>query len=292
MRVDVCSDLHLEFGDLELPGGDILIISGDACEARYLDKSAYGPDSVHFAFEDPRRKKGRFYRFFEEECKKYRKTILVMGNHEHYGGRFDKTYDQIRDNLPAHVQLMEKETVEIDGVLFVGATLWTDCNRGDGMTMFHLKNSMNDYRIITMKNGSIYHKLTPERTAEEHMRTKEYIEQVLRNNRERKTPLPVVMVTHMAPSKLSIKPMYEHDTLMNGGYSSDLSQLMLDHPEIRVWTHGHTHDEFKYQIGETTVLCNPRGYHGYESRANRWTTKGFDIATDGTVTFDPDWSED
>ena len=54
-------------------------------------------------------------------------------------------------------------------------------------------------------------------------------------------------------------------------------------------------DEFrekKYQIGETTVLCNPRGYHGYESRANRWTTKGFDIAADGTVTFDPDWSED
>jgi 3',5'-cyclic AMP phosphodiesterase CpdA len=113
MRVDVCSDLHLEFGDLELPGGDILIISGDACEARYLDKSAYGLDTVHFAFEDPRRKKSRFYRFFEEECKKYRKTILVMGNHEHYGGRFDKTYDQIRDNLPAHVQLMEKETVDI-----------------------------------------------------------------------------------------------------------------------------------------------------------------------------------
>ena len=292
MRVDVCSDLHLEFGDLTLPGGDILIISGDACEARYLDKSAYGPDSVHFAFEDPRRKKGRFYRFFEEECSKYRKTILVMGNHEHYGGRFDRTYDQIRDNLPAHVQLMEKETTEIDGVLFVGATLWTDCNRGDGLTMFHLKNSMSDYRVITMKNGSIYHKLTPEHTAETHMRTKEYIEQVLRNNRERATPLPVVMVTHHAPSKLSIKPEYEHDTLMNGGYSSDLSEIMLDHPEILAWHHGHTHDTFKYQIGNTWVLCNPRGYYGYESRANDYSLKGYEIVN-GKIKFDEtEWTID
>jgi Icc-related predicted phosphoesterase len=277
MRVDLISDIHLEFGDLTLPGGDILIISGDACEARYLDKSAYGPDSVHFAFEDPRRKTGRFYRFFEEECRKYRKTIMVMGNHEHYGGRFDKTYDQIKNNLPDHVQLMEKETVEIDGVLFIGATLWTDCNKGDGLTMFHLKNSMSDYRVITMKNGSIYHKLTPERTGEEHMRTKEYIEQVLRNNQEREVSLPVVVVTHMAPSKLSIKPMYENDTLMNGGYSSQLDDFILDHPQIRLWTHGHTHEDFDYQIGSTRILCNPRGYVNYEERADTWRLKTVEV---------------
>jgi len=292
MKVDLCSDLHLEFGDLELPGGDILIVSGDACEARYLDKISYGPDTVYFAFEDPRKKKTRFYRFFEEECSKYRKTIMVMGNHEHYGGRFETTYDQIRSNLPAHVQLLEKETVEIDGVLFIGATLWTDMNGGDALTMYHLKSGMNDYRTVTMKRGEIYHKLTPERTLEEHIRTKQYIEQVLSNNQEREKPLPVVMVTHHAPSKLSIKPQYENDHLMNGGYSSDLSDFMSDHPEIKIWTHGHTHDEFKYRVGETTVLCNPRGYHGYETRADTWTTKWFDIGYDGSVTFDPTWAED
>ena len=292
MKVTVVSDLHWEFGDLTLPGGDVLIIAGDACEARYLNKSAYNPDAQHNSIKDPHRQAGRFYRFFEEECSKYRKTIMVMGNHEHYGNRFDKTYDQMRDNLPAHVQLLEKETVEIDGVLFIGATLWTDCNKGDGLTMFHLNNGMSDYRFITMKNGSIYHKLTPERTAEEHMRTKEYIQQVLRNNKERETPLPVVMVTHMAPSKLSIKPKYEHDHLMNGGYSSDLSQLMLDHPEILAWHHGHTHDEFKYQIGNTWVLCNPRGYCGYESRANDYTPKGYEL-NNGKIEFEEsEWNND
>lgn len=288
MKVDLISDLHLEFGDLELPGGDVLIVSGDACEARYLDKSSYGPDSVYFSFEDPKKKKTRFYRFFQEECGKYNKTLYVMGNHEHYGGRFEKTYNQLKDNLPDHVQLLEQETVVHEGVLFIGATLWTDMNRGDALTMYHLKDGMNDYRAVTMQSNGNYFKLNPERTYREHQLTLDYIKAVLTNNRLKETPLPVVVVTHHAPSKLSIKPEYAHDTLMNGGYSSDLSELMLDHPEILVWTHGHTHDDFKYSVGETTVLCNPRGYHGYETRANRFAPKGFTIEN-GVVTFDPTW---
>lgn len=292
MRVDLISDLHLEFGDLELPGGDVLIISGDACEARYLDKSSYGPDAVYFSFEDPKKKKTRFYRFFEEECRKYNRTLYVMGNHEHYGGQFEKTYDQLKNNLPDHVQLLEKETVELGGVLFVGATLWTDMNKGDALTMYHLKDGMNDYHMVKMHANGVYHRLNPERTYFEHMRTKEYLQAVLDNNRLRAQPLPVVVVTHHAPSKLSTKPRYEKDTLMNGGYSSDLSEFMLDHPEIRAWTHGHTHDEFRYRVGETTVLCNPRGYYGHESRADQYRPKGFDISADGVVVFDSDWAED
>jgi len=291
MRVDLVSDLHLEFGDLVLPGGDILIISGDACEAHYLDKNSYRPDSIHFSFEDPRRLCTRFQRFFEEECAKYRTVVMVMGNHEHYKGQFEKTYNSIKDNMPDNVHLLEQETLEIDGILFIGATMWTDCNRGDALTMYHLKDGMNDYRIIKMKNGEIYHKLTPMRTYEEHIRTKQYFEVVLKNNQERERPLPVVMVTHHAPSKLSIKPQYEGDHLMNGGYSSDLSEFILDHPEIRVWTHGHTHDDFKYQIGETTVVCNPRGYYGHEPRANYYSPKGFHISPDGVVAFDTGWDE-
>ena len=291
MRVDVCSDLHLEFADLTLPGGDVLIISGDACEARYLKKSDYSPDSVQFATENPLKRPDRYMRFLIEECSaKYRTTIMVMGNHEHYGYQFEKTYDHLKSQLPENVHILEKETEEIDGILFVAATLWTDCNGGDDLTMYHLKSMMNDYHQIKMNSNGVYHRLNPERTYYEHMRTKEYIKQVLRNNRELANPLPVVVVTHHAPSKLSIKPQYENDHLMNGGYSSDLSEIMLDHPEIRVWTHGHTHDEFKYTIGETTVVCNPRGYAGYETRANQYRPKGFDIGQDGTVVFDPDWT--
>ena len=41
-----------------------------------------------------------------------------------------------------------------------------------------------------------------------------------------------------------------------------------NHPQIKLWTHGHTHDVFDYVIGETRIVCNPRGYYGYEQRAS------------------------
>ena len=58
--------------------------------------------------------------------------------------------------------------------------------------------------------------------------------------------------------------------LMNGGYSSELDDFILDHPQIKLWTHGHTHEDFDYQIGSCRILCNPRGYVNYEERADTW----------------------
>jgi hypothetical protein len=49
--------------------------------------------------------------------------------------------------------------------------------------------------------------------------------------------------------------------------------FILDHPEICLWTHGHTHEDFDYHIGSTRVVCNPRGYVGYEARADTWQPK-------------------
>ena len=79
-----------------------------------------------------------------------------------------------------------------------------------------------------------------------------------------------IVVGHHAPSKASTKPRYSKDTLMNGGYSSDLSEFILDRPQIKMWTHGHTHDVFDYRIGSTRIVCNPRGYINYEGRADEF----------------------
>jgi hypothetical protein len=86
-----------------------------------------------------------------------------------------------------------------------------------------------------------------------------------------------VVVGHHAPSKLSTKPRYQHDVLVNGAYSSSLDDFILDHPQIKLWTHGHTHDVFDYQIGSTRVICNPRGYDGHEEQANLWQLITVDV---------------
>jgi predicted phosphodiesterase len=271
MKIHVISDLHLEFADLILPGGDVLILSGDICEAKRIKKTMYDPNMVILEHERKDRRADRYYRFFEEECSKYNNVIYVMGNHEHYGNRYDKTYAMIKEQMPANVHLLEKESIEIDGVLFLGATLWTDMNKHDTLTLYHMKSMMNDYKQITMFNAvkNVYHKLTPEYTSQEHVKTKELFKFFLEENRAKKN-LPVIVCTHHAPSKASTHDYYKNDTIMNGAYSSDLSEFILDNPEIKLWTHGHTHDPFDYMIGDTRVICNPRGYKGYEQRANEF----------------------
>ena len=273
MRVNVISDLHLEFGDLELPGGDVLILSGDACESRTLRRHKYDPLNIMTDVGNPKRM-DRAARFFHEEVTKYRECIYVMGNHEHYHGKFYKTWHELIAEVPDNVQVLEQETHEIDGVLFIGATLWTDCNRGNPMTVQVLKHGMNDYQAITHHVAGTWRKLDPRDTAEVHQRTKDYIRLIASENRSKK----IVVATHHAPSFQSVHPQYQRDTDMNGGYASDLSQLILDNENILFWTHGHMHDPSDYMIGQCRVIANPRGYKGYESSADRFDpTVGFDI---------------
>jgi Icc-related predicted phosphoesterase len=275
MRVNVISDLHLEFGDLVLPGGDVLILSGDVVEAKHLKQADYTPEIIALS-ERTGMKHHRYMRFFNEECAKYREVIYVMGNHEHYGFKFDDTYDHLVSNLPSNVHLLEKQTYEIDGVVFIGGTMWTDLNKGDPITSYTLSSGMNDYRVITKhyKDRNVYYKLTPDVTRTEHMRTKQFISDAVTAAGDKK----VVVVTHHSPSRQSTTERYKDEYHMNGGYSSDMDGFILDHPQVRVWTHGHTHDTFDYMIGQTRIMCNPRGYAGYEQRARDFDpTIGFDI---------------
>jgi Icc-related predicted phosphoesterase len=282
MKINVISDLHLEFSDLELPGGEVLILSGDVCEAKHVNAeydvnnilNEGGPATGNMKRMD------RWTRFFHEECSKYDKVFYVVGNHEHYGYTYHKTVPHLKTVLPANITVLEKECVEYNGVLFLGATLWTDMNNHDQLTLYHMKSMMNDYRQITMLNEvkSVYHRLTPEHTVAEHVKTKQLFRHYLEENRRRETPLPVVVLTHHSPSKASTHPHYANDTIMNGAYSSELSEFILDNPEIKLWTHGHTHHNFEYKIGDTTVMCNPRGYAGYEQQAREFDpTRGFEI---------------
>jgi hypothetical protein len=64
---------------------------------------------------------------------------------------------------------------------------------------------------------------------------------------------------------------------MNGAYSTDLDNWILDRRQIKLWTHGHTHESFDYMIGTTRVVCNPRGYIDFETRADDFVLKYWEI---------------
>ena len=283
MKIALASDLHLEFGtiSLENDGADVLILSGDILVANDLrERDVYD-------IKGAQDRSNRFHTFFQECCERFPNVIYVLGNHEHYHGDFSKSLGDLRDRLGylRNLHILEKSCVTINDVTFIGGTLWTDMNNGDALTLYHIKTMMNDFRIVKNSSREVNFKdedgkfhtrparFCPEDAFEEHAKMKEYIRQIIEGKFNEK----FVVVGHHAPSKTSTKPRYKDDTLMNGGYSSDLSEFILDHPQIKVWTHGHTHDKFDYMIGTTRIICNPRGYDGYEDSADHFALEYFEV---------------
>jgi Icc-related predicted phosphoesterase len=274
MKLYVTSDIHLEFGDLDLYNRDdvdVLILGGDICVARDIGR----PDGGDPLRESP--KSLVIKQFFQRVSQRFPHVIMIMGNHEHYHGDFARTQTILQawfneaglDN----VHLLEKSTWEYQDYVFIGGTLWTDFNSADPLTMNHAKFGMSDFKVT--KNSRVhYYKFTPEHALEDHMQMKRYIQHVIDNRREQgERSDRVIVVGHHSPSRQSTHERYRGDVYMNGCYSSEMDDFILDRPEIRLWTHGHTHEDFDYMIGTTRIVCNPRGYDGYEARAGFWQPK-------------------
>lgn len=282
MKIAVASDLHLEFEDIVLKNtenADVLILSGDILIAEDLHNHAhfdYDPYTPGALAELGRRQASavRFRDFLKRCSFQFPHVIYVAGNHEFYHGRWRASLDHLREECARfdNVYFLEQDVKVINDVTFVGGTLWTDCNRGDPMTLHALADMMNDFRIIRNDEHG-YTKLRPAHTMYRHQQTVSYLRTVLADRKDHK----VVVVGHHAPSYQSIAECYRKDHLMNGGYYSDLDEFILDHPQIKVWTCGHTHHRHHYYIGDTLVVCNPRGYAGHDPGAELFELKYLDL---------------
>ena len=314
MKIAICSDIHLEFGDINLQNtenADVLILGGDICVAADIGR----PDP-HNILEGAR--SNRIVDFFKRCSFQFPHVVYIMGNHEHYHGDFatsgNKIKSMLESNMLSNVYLLDKESKMIDDVTFIGGTLWTDMNEHNEMTMQHVSHRMNDFRCVDNsarvlnrrvpiyeenpnftpdgKNGGKYNTkengsyiqigfkiktepstFSPEDAYDDHKKMVGYIQSVIEGKFDQK----FVVVGHHAPSRLSTHPRYKHDTLMNGAYSSSLDDFIVDHPQIKLWTHGHTHEDFDYMVGSARIVCNPRGYDGHESRADTFELKYVEI---------------
>ena len=214
MRIQIVSDLHLEFSDINIKNtnnADVLILGGDIMVASKVHK----PESEYGI---------RFRDFLKRVSFQFPHVIYIMGNHEFYHGKFYAGIDYM--------------------------------NKFDPLTLHAVRDMMMDYRAINNDKAG-FRKLKPADTCERHKLTLDYIKLVVDENKDKKC----VVVGHHSPSFQSVSDEYKSEYLMNGAYHSSLEEVMLDRPQIKLWTHGHTHHPFDYVIGETRVFCNPRGYH-------------------------------
>ena len=271
MRVALASDIHLEFGAIELENtesADVQILAGDICQAVDVNNETT---------------MGRTCRtFFEQVSDRFPRVIYIMGNHEHYQGDYARSRGRIEAMLADlgsdNVHVLEKDTVTIGDVTFVGGTLWTDFNREDSLCMWHASKSMNDYQVCRnssrgISGGGYASRLQPEDTLADHRAMLDYIRLVTEGQGDKK----FVLAVHHAPSSASVAECYKGDLLMNGNFYTDLNEFVLDRPQIKLWVHGHMHNVSDYLIGTTRVVCNPRGYVGHERRAELFKLKYLEV---------------
>ncbi|NDG79570.1 MAG: phosphoesterase [Synechococcaceae bacterium WB8_1B_057] len=264
MKVQLVSDLHLEFSDINIANQndtDVLILGGDIMIAQDLHDHPENDQIMDLILGTRREKAQRFRNFLKRVSLEFPHVIYIAGNHEFYHGKYPAALDYLKIECEPYnnIHFLNNSTFFLGDVTFIGSTLWTDMNKGDPLTMHTCGEIMNDYKVIRRSDLG-YRKLRVSDTVIEHKKSLRYIEEVLKyRNNDR-----FVVVGHHAPTPLSTKPRYQGDYQLNGAYSSDLSDFILDHPQIKVWTHGHTHDVFDYMVGDTRIVCNPRGYEGFE----------------------------
>jgi len=266
VKIKLVSDLHLEFSDITInndQGCDVLILGGDICIADDFDRNIPNPYSPETTKVGKRQASAlRYLDFFKRVNDAFPHVIYIAGNHEFYEGKWVKSIDLLREitsQFP-NIHFLENDVYTVGDTTFIGSTLWTNMNRGDPMTLHAVGDMMNDYNLIRNDDAG-YTKLRPAHSLSRHRKSMDYIKAVVAEQHDKK----FVVCGHHAPHTLSIHENFKREYLMNGAYASDLSEFILDHPQIKLWTHGHMHNSSDYMIGDTRIVCNPRGYSQYNN---------------------------
>ena len=246
MRIQILSDLHLEFEGNSIPplvpGADLIVLAGDLA-----------PSCTHRVGEIARQWAG------------VRNILYVPGNHEFYGSEINHAQrDLARACRQYGITLLDPGAVTIGGIRFIGATLWTDFRleggpAGEVLAHLEVGRLLSDFvGAIRLGDGN----LSTHETARRHAKDRVFIECELELAQQ--ANLPAVVITHHAPSPRCIQPAFEGNRL-NPGFASDLDKL-IERFQPPLWIHGHMHSRIEETLGDTRVVANPYGYGPVEGR--------------------------
>ena len=254
MKIQLLSDLHLEVHPQFVPraarGADVLVLAGDIgsyqAGSRLLDGDfGLARFSPLFGWPTP--------------------VLFLPGNHEYDMLDFDAAHTRLRETCERLGMVwLEREQVVLQGVRFVGTTLWSDFDLlGPGADDPHatlgqlLKAREKAFRAANfylrktgaMRNGLPM--LAPE-VREQALVCQHWLTQALTQPYQGTT----VAVTHFAPSLRSADPRYG-PTPGSAGFCNALDDLL---PYAQFWLHGHLHAPSDYLHRGCRVVANPLGY--------------------------------
>lgn len=203
-------------------------------------------------------------------------VVLTLGNHEYFGLTPDQTIARAREKLVgSQVHLLENDTVEIGGVKFIGATLWTDFEIATGAddendpAEVRLEKARREIKQHAIDFFQIRSDRRPgefvdvDELRDRHIVSRDFIARELEATAYNQ---PSVVLTHHAPLTESLDWRFDGD-LSNAAYASDLSGIIRAY-KPKFWVHGHIHRNREYWFDHTRIICNPRGFSDGERMGN------------------------
>jgi Icc-related predicted phosphoesterase len=234
VRVQYCSDLHLEFEQnskylTTYPlsvCGDILILAGDVVP-------------IHDEFLNNS--------FFSFISKNYKQVFWVPGNHEYYFGNISDYNSSFNIQLLGNINILNNIELQYEGIQFIFSTLWSRISRGNEK---NIEQCVSDFECITNFDkkfmASDFNKL--------HDESLSFIKKSL-DIRKNKS----VVVTHHLPSFLCNDPVHNASNI-NEAFCVDLTDY-IEESNANFWIYGHSHYNQKpLYIGNTILLTNQLGY--------------------------------
>lgn len=237
MKIQLLSDLHIEFQSYQYPDcdSDIVVLAGDIHTKDQGVKWA-----IKNILDKP--------------------VVYILGNHEYYGKTYPKLVTEVKELARGtNIHILEQDVVTINGINFIGCTLWTDFDLFGSARIagYYCQTKMTDYKKI--KRLPNYSKVRSIDIAIAHKKSKFWLAEELKKRASETN----IVVTHHGPSLKSVPPG-SHKDMITAAYVSDLEDFIeLYQPQL--WLHGHLHNSSDYTIGRCRVLCNPKGYAGKEN---------------------------
>ena len=235
MKIQYCSDLHLEFPENRnfikrfplKPEGEILLLAGDIV----LFKTMKEHDN-----------------FFNYCSDNFETTYWIPGNHEYY--HFDladvKTplYEKIREN----VLLLNNQTITYKNVELVFSTLWSHI---PPQQEFAVQQSVNDFHLIKNKDKNIaatdFNAL--------HKTDLEFLQAALAKPTDKQR----IVITHHVPTLMHYPEQYKNSNI-NSAFAVELFDT-IESSNATYWIYGHHHcNTPAFKIENTTMLTNQLGY--------------------------------
>ena len=238
MKIQILSDLHVEAGNAIpplAPGATVVALAGDLAPFR--------PHVLRAA---------------AEAWQGAARILYVPGNHEFYHGEIDAVRAAMADTCAeVGIELLDRRSMVIDGVRFVGATLWTDflldgLERAPGARRI-ARQCMSDFMGVIRHGTDMF---TPIESERRHAADRAFVEHEL--DAAARLSQTAVVMTHHAPTPRSIRPWYQRNPL-NPAFASDLDAVIARYAPP-LWIHGHMHDSIDEQLGATRLVANPGGY--------------------------------